>query len=117
MITVVKMMNTIYQMIPEQKKPIYYAEEAGAVQIEVPDVEIIGETPAMFNDQDSVSTFKTSGQSISKKISSQNKPAKAKNSVTFIDTSDAAPNLQGKDPAPQTSPPTHLTGTMEDGSI
>lgn len=59
-------------MIPQQKKTIYNAEEAGAVQIEVPDVEMSGETPAMFNDQDSVSTFQTSGQSISKRSSSQN---------------------------------------------
>ncbi len=98
-----------------KRESIYNTEEAGMVQIEVPDVEITGETPAMFNDQDSVSTFRTVGQSTTKKSSRKNKPQQ-ENLVTFVDTS-AAPGLNGKEPVPQTESNINITGTTEDGSI
>ncbi len=66
---------------PTAKRETFYnAEEASAIQIDIPDVELTGKTPKMFSESNSVSTFKTRGPMVD---------TKAKASVIFVELPEA----------------------------
>jgi hypothetical protein len=87
------------------REPFYNTETASAIQIDIPYVELTGETSTMFKDSDSVSTFKTRGPT---------GETKSEASVTFVDLSEATDSTRTS-PAPNI--PINLSGNTEDVSV